>query len=64
MTTKVVKSIEEIAISLAEKFKETAVTRDHVGGNAKNERDLIRDSGLLKLLIPRGTSMVKWTFFN
>ncbi|MFB7156303.1 acyl-CoA dehydrogenase family protein [Lysinibacillus sp. NPDC056232] len=52
MTTKTVKKIEEIATSLAQKFKETAVTRDQAGGNAKNERDLIRESGLLKLLIP------------
>ncbi len=52
MTTKTVKKIEEIATSLAKKFKETAVTRDQAGGNAKNERDLIRKSGLLKLLIP------------
>lgn len=44
--------IDEIAEKLAEQFKQTAVVRDKIGGNAKKERDLIRESGLLKLLIP------------
>lgn len=44
--------IEEIAQELAIKFAATAVERDKAGGNAKFERDLIRESGLLKLLIP------------
>lgn len=52
MTTLAVENIEEIATTLAAKFKETAVARDQAGGNAKIERDLIRESGLLKLLIP------------
>ena len=43
---------EDIALELAEQFAKTAVDRDKVGGNAKYERDLIRKSGLLKLLIP------------
>ena len=41
---------EEIAQELAEQFAKTAVARDKKGGNAKYERDLIRESGLLKLL--------------
>ena len=45
-------SILDLANSLAEKFRETAVERDLKGGNPKRERDLIRESGLLKLLIP------------
>ena len=43
---------EQIAQDLAAQFAKTAVARDKKGGNAKYERDLIRDSGLLKLLIP------------
>ena len=43
---------EQIAQELAAQFAKTAVARDKKGGNAKYERDLIRDSGLLKLLIP------------
>lgn len=43
---------EEIALELAQQFAKTAVDRDKRGGNAKYERDLIRESGLLKLLIP------------
>lgn len=45
-------SIQVVAASLANLFKETAVKRDLQGGNPKEERDLIRESGLLKLLIP------------
>lgn len=44
--------IDEIAEKLAGQFEQTAVERDKTGGNAKIERDLIRESGLLKLLIP------------
>lgn len=43
---------EEIALQLAAQFEKTAVKRDKDGGNAKHERDLIRESGLLKLIIP------------
>lgn len=52
MMTVVAAHIEEIAQELAAQFAQTAVQRDKAGGNAKFERDLIRDSGLLKLLIP------------
>lgn len=44
--------IEGIAQELAAQFAKTAVERDKVGGNPKFERDLIRKSGLLKLLVP------------
>ena len=47
-----VANIEEIVQELAATFAETAIQRDRTGGNAKYERDLIRKSGLLKLLIP------------
>lgn len=47
-----IQSFEKIATELAEKFSVTAIERDHAGGTAKAERDLIRKSGLLKLLIP------------
>lgn len=46
------KSSTDIAKSLAKTFSETAAERDLKGGNPKTERDLIRKSGLLKLLIP------------
>lgn len=42
----------EIAGSLAKEFAKTAVERDKQGGTAKVERDLIRKSGLLSLIIP------------
>ncbi len=47
-----VANIKEIAQDLAVQFAATAVARDKAGGNPKLERDLIRESGLLKLLIP------------
>jgi len=42
-----------IATSLAELFDETAVARDRAAGTPKAERDLLRESGLLSLTIPR-----------
>jgi len=42
-----------IATSLAELFDETAVARDRASGTPKAERDLLRESGLLSLTIPR-----------
>lgn len=41
------------AQALADQFAQTAALRDKQGGNPKFERDLIRDSGLLSLSIPR-----------
>ncbi|MFH7765419.1 acyl-CoA dehydrogenase family protein [Acinetobacter sp. BSP-28] len=41
-----------IAQQLAEQFATTAAERDKQGGNPKQERDLIRQSGLLGLAIP------------
>lgn len=41
-----------IAQQLAEQFSTTAAERDKQGGNPKQERDLIRQSGLLGLAIP------------
>ena len=41
-----------IAGQLAEQFATTAAERDKQGGNPKQERDLIRQSGLLGLAIP------------
>lgn len=43
----------EIAQQLAHTFAKTAAERDKAGGNAKVERDLIRQSGLLSLSIPK-----------
>ncbi|QOW44609.1 MULTISPECIES: acyl-CoA dehydrogenase family protein [Acinetobacter] len=43
----------EIAQQLARTFAKTAAERDKAGGNAKLERDLIRQSGLLSLSIPK-----------
>lgn len=42
-----------VAKQLAESFSLTAVERDHVGGTPKLERDALRNSGLLSLIIPR-----------
>ena len=41
------------ATSLAELFDQTALERDRAGGTPKAERDLLRESGLLSLSIPR-----------
>lgn len=43
----------QIAQQLAQSFAQTAAERDKRGGNPKFERDLIRQSGLLSLSIPR-----------
>ncbi|WP_338450049.1 acyl-CoA dehydrogenase family protein [Niallia oryzisoli] len=43
----------EIVNSLAKEFAKTAIGRDKQGGTAKVERDLIRKSGLLSLIIPK-----------
>lgn len=42
---------EKVRILTAE-FDKTAIERDERGGTAKKERDLIRESGLLALIIP------------
>lgn len=42
----------EIAGQLSRKFAQTAVERDKRGGTAKVERDLLRTSGLLNVIIP------------
>lgn len=42
-----------LATDLAEEFAITAVERDANGGTPKQERDRIRQSGLLKLIIPK-----------
>ncbi|MFL6710824.1 MAG: acyl-CoA dehydrogenase family protein [Massilia sp.] len=42
-----------IAHALAERLAATAVERDRAGGHATTERELIRDSGLLALSVPR-----------
>ena len=43
----------EIVHSLVQEFAKTAVGRDKKGGTAKAERDLLRKSGLLTLIIPK-----------
>jgi hypothetical protein len=42
----------KIAERLAADFAQTAIERDRKGGTAKRERDLLRQSGLLSLLVP------------
>jgi alkylation response protein AidB-like acyl-CoA dehydrogenase len=42
----------EIARRLADKWRATAVARDRAGGSATAERQDLRDSGLLSLMIP------------
>ncbi|MBD3886198.1 acyl-CoA dehydrogenase family protein [Phormidium tenue FACHB-886] len=46
-------SYQAIAQALAVEFAETAVERDAQGGTPKAERDRLRQSGLLKLVIPQ-----------
>ncbi len=41
-----------LAESLAEEFAATAIERDKQGGTAKAQRDRLRESGLLNLIIP------------
>lgn len=47
---------------LKQKLKETAADRDRTGGTAFDERQLIRDSGLLRLFLPEkfGGSAQSW----
>ncbi|MGZ8251703.1 MAG: acyl-CoA dehydrogenase family protein, partial [Methylophilaceae bacterium] len=46
-------SPQEIARQLSEYFAETAAERDLAGGTAYAQREAVRQSGLLKLLIPQ-----------
>jgi alkylation response protein AidB-like acyl-CoA dehydrogenase len=43
----------KIAERLAADFAQTAIERDRKGGTAKRERDLLRQSGLLSILVPK-----------
>jgi len=45
--------LQDIVKSLTEEFAKTASERDKRGGTAKEERDLIRHSGLLRLTAPK-----------
>jgi alkylation response protein AidB-like acyl-CoA dehydrogenase len=57
------KENKEIIKSLVSSFYKDASERDRIGGNPKQERDLIRNSGLLKVLIPKmyGGNGGTWT---
>ncbi|WNV03585.1 acyl-CoA dehydrogenase family protein [Candidatus Methylospira mobilis] len=52
----------ELTEQLSAEFAKTAIVRDRQGGNAKIERDLLRESGLLNLIIPEsyGGHGVNW----
>lgn len=52
MITASISKIDSVVQELIEKFAETAGERDKKGGTAKEQRDLIRASGLLSLLTP------------
>ncbi|AUB41865.1 Acyl-CoA dehydrogenase related to the alkylation response protein AidB [Nostoc flagelliforme CCNUN1] len=43
----------DLAKSLAKEFAQTAVERDAQGGTPKDERDRLRQSNLLKLIVPK-----------
>ncbi|MEH2436604.1 MAG: acyl-CoA dehydrogenase family protein [Nostoc sp.] len=43
----------DVAKSLAKEFAQTAVERDAKGGTPKHERDRLRQSNLLKLIVPK-----------
>lgn len=51
------------AEALAHEFATTAIERDRQGGTPKLERDRLRESGLLKLIIPKeyGGLGERWT---
>lgn len=53
LTTKISEDYLAIAKLLAEEFAETAVERDRAAGTPKRERDRIRQSDLLNLIIPQ-----------
>lgn len=46
-------SIQQRVATLRDQLAQTAVARDKAGGHAAAERELIRDSGLLTLAVPR-----------
>ncbi|UOA08146.1 acyl-CoA dehydrogenase family protein [Methylobacter sp. S3L5C] len=48
-----VESPLEIARRLSKQFAQTAAERDYLGGTPKLEKDQIRESGLLSLIIPK-----------
>lgn len=52
MTTRTAQDYLVVARELADRFREDAAERDKEGGTPKLQRDWIRESGLLKLLIP------------
>jgi len=45
--------LQQVIAALSQDFESTAIKRDLAGGHAKHERDLIRQSGLLNLGIPK-----------
>ena len=51
--TRSTRSPAQIAQDVAAELAKSAAARDAVGGTPKRERDLLRDSGLLTLVIPR-----------
>ncbi|WP_127530930.1 acyl-CoA dehydrogenase family protein [Paenibacillus kobensis] len=53
LAAETVQSYERTALELAERLRSDAIQRDKQGGTPKVQRDWIRESGLLKLLIPR-----------
>ena len=53
MTTTSIPTIDSIVYDLIENFAQTASERDKKGGTAKEQRDLIRQSGLLALITPK-----------
>jgi alkylation response protein AidB-like acyl-CoA dehydrogenase len=53
MTAKDISRIYQLAEDIAAEFALSAVERDKKGGTAKRERDRLRQSGLLRLIIPQ-----------
>ena len=53
-----------VAAALAKEFAETAVERDAKGGTPKYERDKLRESGLLKLIVPKEYGGIGETWVN
>lgn len=53
MSVQTKQASEEVLSTLIQEFAKTAAERDKLGGTAKKERDLIRNSGLLRLTFPK-----------
>lgn len=64
LTIKESTDYKAIAAALANEFAETTAQRDAKGGTPKYERDKLRESGLLKLIVPKKYGGIGETWTN